>query len=244
MPALLALLFALFLTAAARADDGILVDTAQHSIAVTTDFAGADLFVFGAVAGDGDVVVAVRGPSQPETVWRREREAGVWVNRGRATVDGVPRLFWISATRPLEGLTDASERERLKLGLDHLQPRITTDDDSTPPSAFWQALVRERLRQGTYAADDGKVQLYAGQLYRARVHLPASLPMGSYSIEAYRIQQGRVTASATTALVVSKAGFNARLAHFAKQQSVAYAVAAILSAVIAGWLAAAAFRRV
>ena len=250
MPALLPILglflglSALFASSSSSyAADDIYLDASQHSIAITTDFSGSDLLVFGSTAGPGDIVIVVRGPTQKETIWRRERNGGIWVNRSRAVIEDAPGFYWIGATGRLADTADPTELERLRLGLNHLQPRINADDAEASKADYWQAFLRAHERQNTYGAADRSVQLINGHLFRTTVHLPTALVMGAYTVEAYHLQNGRVIASATTPLVVTKAGFSARLARFAHQQSAAYAVTAILSAIGAGWLAAAAFRR-
>lgn len=232
------------LASACRADDDIYLDASQHSIAVTTDFAGIDLLVFGSTLEPGDVIIAVRGPLRKETVWRREREGGVWINRAHAVIEDAPGFYWVGATGRLSEMADATELERLRLGLDHLRPRIATDDTAVTAPDYWQAFVRSRERQGTYGSADRAVQVVNRHLFRTTVHLPGALAMGAYTIEAYRLQDGRVTATAIAPLVVTQAGFSARLARFARQQSAAYALAAIIAAIVSGWGAAAAFRRV
>jgi uncharacterized protein (TIGR02186 family) len=230
-------------SSSANADDDIYLDTSQHSVAVTTDFAGTDLLVFGSTAAPCDVVVVVRGPAEAEKVWRREREGGIWINRASATIENAPSFYWIGSTRRLDDVIEPGELDRRGFGVVHLRPRILTTDTEAGSADYWQALVRSRERLGTYGADDRGVQVINGHLFRTTLHLPAALPMGAYTIEAYRIQDGRVTASAVAPLVVTKAGFSARLARFARQQSTAYAAAAIAAAIAAGWVAATAFRR-
>ena len=72
--------------AAANAPAGaqdLVVDLSDPVVAVTTGFAGARLVLFGATEGRGDLIVIVRGPSQNAVVRRKEKVAGVWVNRAQ-----------------------------------------------------------------------------------------------------------------------------------------------------------------
>ena len=48
----------------------LVADLSDHFIAITTGFVGADVLLFGAIEGDGDVVVVLRGPSGKEVVRR------------------------------------------------------------------------------------------------------------------------------------------------------------------------------
>jgi hypothetical protein len=78
-------------TAPARAQD-LVADLSSHLIAVTTGFSGTSLLLFGATQGEGDVVVVVRGPDKPETVRRKRRTLGIWVNRDTYAFAAVPSL--------------------------------------------------------------------------------------------------------------------------------------------------------
>ena len=55
----------------------LVADLSDHFIAITTGFVGADVLLFGAIEGDGDVVVVLRGPSGKEVVRRKGRVAGL-----------------------------------------------------------------------------------------------------------------------------------------------------------------------
>ena len=60
---LLAFALCLALPALVRAE-AVVADLSKRLVAITTGFAGTDVLLFGAVQGDGDIVVVVRGPTQ------------------------------------------------------------------------------------------------------------------------------------------------------------------------------------
>ena len=79
--AVVAIMLAVAGLGAARAAQAPLVaDLSEHLVAITTGFAGADVLLFGATDAEGDVVVVVRGPSQPVTLHRKGRVLGIWAN--------------------------------------------------------------------------------------------------------------------------------------------------------------------
>jgi uncharacterized protein (TIGR02186 family) len=84
----------LLLALPARADD-IVSGISQNVIEIKSNYTGSDIVVFGSVENahsvkGRDIVVVVRGPEQPMTVRRRDRVAGVWVNRDAAKFEGLP----------------------------------------------------------------------------------------------------------------------------------------------------------
>ena len=78
----------------------------QDTIQITSNYTGTDIVVFGAIeraqgtAGRG-IVVVVRGPDEPMTVRRRDRVAGVWVNRDAARFEGLPAYYYLASTEPV-----------------------------------------------------------------------------------------------------------------------------------------------
>ena len=68
-PLSLLVLLAMALAAPAAAK-GIVADIDDHLVEITTDFAGQDILVFGAIDGPGDVILVMRGPAGR---WRSTR---------------------------------------------------------------------------------------------------------------------------------------------------------------------------
>ena len=75
------------------------IGISTDEIAIASDFRGADLTVFGAIEGYDpalltqgkyDIVVALEGPKDNNTVRIKERVFGVWVNRRSMTFELVP----------------------------------------------------------------------------------------------------------------------------------------------------------
>src|SRR3546814_79845 len=62
----------------------LVADLSDHEVAITTGFTGAELLLFGAVEGEGQIVVVVTGPRQTTTVRRKARVAGIWMNVERS----------------------------------------------------------------------------------------------------------------------------------------------------------------
>lgn len=84
------------LSASSRANT-LVADLSQHLVGITTGFAGADVLLFGAVEGHGDVVVVTRGPERPAIMHRKSRILGVWANTASMTFDRVPSFYAIAS---------------------------------------------------------------------------------------------------------------------------------------------------
>lgn len=240
------LLFALLLTGlgAARAEDKLVIDISSPMVAITAGFAGEELLLFGAMKEPGDVVVVVRGPSGHETVRRKERVVGMWLNRSQMEFEYVPGFYAVGATRPLDEILAPEVRARHRIGLENLtmQPVVRNADWETIDE-FREALIRNKVRQGLYNPEVGKVALVENVLLRTDIYFPSNVPTGNYTILVHLVKDGRIVSSDDLRIKVGKVGFEAQVYGFAHEQAWIYGVVAILLAVAAGWLADAVFRK-
>jgi len=227
----------------AGAAEPLVADLSKHLVAITTGFAGTDVLLFGAVEGAGDVVVVVRGPNHAETVWRKDRQFGIWINSGRARVDNAPSFYQVAATRPLAEIAGPELLERQHIGLDHLGLAIKDGDGEAGPETYRQALLRLKMRAGLYGERAEDIGFLGHRLFRTEMHFPANVPVGTYLVEVYLLDKGEVVGAQTTPLVISKIGLGAEVYNFAHRWAIAYGIIAVLLAALAGWLAAVAFRK-
>ncbi|MCA1907052.1 MAG: TIGR02186 family protein [Magnetospirillum sp.] len=243
MLVVLFLAVAAVIPAAARAADPLVADLSKHLVAITTGFAGTDVLLFGAVDGEGEVVVVVRGPSKPEIVRRKDRQAGIWINSGSAQVEAAPSFYRVASTRPLAEIAPQAVLDRHQIGLDHLDLSIETHDSGADTATYRDALVRLKQKKGLYGEKVERIGFMSHRLFRTELHFPANVPVGTYLVEVYLMQDGDVVSAQTTPLVISKIGIGADVFDFAHQQAAAYGLIAIALAAAAGWLAAVAFKK-
>lgn len=229
--------------ARAQDNDPLVADLSDHLVAITTGFSGATVLLFGAVDGDGDVVVVVRGPSRPEVIRRKDRILGIWINRARAVVQDAPVYYRVVSTRPLDQIASPQVLDRHQIGEHHLTLRLRRDDPAASDADYLNGFLRLKEKTGLYGERPGAISVLSGRLFRTSVDFPANVPTGTYLAEVYLMRGGEVVWAQTTPLIISKTGIGAEVFDFANRQAPLYGVVAILLAASAGWLAAVAFRR-
>ncbi|HKY95670.1 MAG TPA: TIGR02186 family protein [Kiloniellales bacterium] len=237
------LLLLLLLALARPAAADIVADVDDHLVGITTGFSGTRILVFGSIDGEGEVVVVVRGPSGPAKLYRKSPVLGVWVNSAALTFVQAPSFYAVASTKPLEEIANASERKRLKLGIDHLELKAIGRVSENLLKEWREALVRAMVRDRLYRVEPGEVLLLNQRLFRVDFELPAKVSTGTYLVEAYLFEDGVAVAAQTLPLVVNKIGFEAAIYSFAQQQAPLYGIAAIVVALLAGWIAHLVFRR-
>lgn len=240
------LLIVVFAASARAQSLPIVVDLSEHLVAITTGFSGAQVLAFGAVDEPGDVVVVIRGPARPVTMYRKSHFLGlIWVNSTSMTFDQAPSFFAVASSRPLEEIADESTLNLYELRAEYLKGlRLPRAKGSENVRDAWKAaLIRNKQRLGLYPTEPGRIGFLGNRLFRTRIDFPANVPTGAYEAQIYLFKDGREIGAQTTPLFVSKVGVEAEIFDFAHQQSALYGLIAIIVALAAGWLAHMAFRK-
>ncbi|MSO92781.1 MAG: hypothetical protein EXQ86_05195 [Rhodospirillales bacterium] len=223
----------------------LVVDLSDPLVAITTGFVGTRLVLFGSAESRGDVVVVVRGPLQDAVVRRKERVAGIWVNRTEVAFRNIPSFYTVAANRPVAEFLPKDVADIHEIGLANLEvlPEDPDKYSAEQLHEFREALIRNKQREGLYKRDVGNVIFLSPRLFRTAIVFPANTPVGTYGIEVYLIRNADIAAHHTTLLNVRKFGIEASLYDFAHQHAALYGLLAILIAMMAGWLASVAFRQ-
>ena len=249
----LSLLIAFFLllfsatpaTSAEQKGSPLAMDLSAHDVAITTSFVGSNLLLFGTTGGKGEVIVVVRGPQHDEIVRRKDKVAGIWVNKDSVTFKDVPSLYTVASSKPIEKILKKSDRSTYKIGFAHL-PTETDGTETVGPDeipAFRDALIRRKQAKDLYSEDPKAVTFIKSGLFRLNISLPSNITAGDYEVDTFLIRNGKVASAQTTTLPVQKVGFEAGVYNFAHQYSFFYGVLAVIIAIVAGWMANAAFRK-
>jgi uncharacterized protein (TIGR02186 family) len=226
--------------------DPILVpEVSQHEVQVRQGFTGTELLLFGAIlepdgrrAGrDYDIVVVLKGPTQPIRLREKEKILGIWVNAESTGFRSAPSYFAVASSRPVEEIVDERTAAIYELGLDFLQLSPIGSINPEEQARFTAGLVDMRQRQGLYRQDPGGVTISEQVLYQARIALPSNVQTGRYTAETFAITRGLVISSASAEVEVRKVGFERLVADFSEENSFLYGLLAVVLSVGMGWIA-------
>lgn len=238
--ALVALLL-LALPGAARAQQ-LVADLTSHLVAITTGFTGTSVVLFGAIEGGGDIVVVVRGPERETVVRRKSRVAGIWLNTRSIAFANVPSFYAVLANKPVDDVVPANLRQVNEIGIDNLKLNPAEKAKPADITEFRAALIAEQQRGGHYDKKPGVVNFLGDKLFRASLDFPATVPVGTYSIQVFLVRKGDIVAAQTTPLIISQTGLEADINDFAQNRSLLYGLVAVAMAAVAGWGATFLFR--
>ena len=231
--------------------DAVLVpEISQHEVKVRQGFTGTELLLFGAVldpggrAGQGyDIVVVLKGPSEPIRLREKERFAGVWVNAESSDFRSVPSYFAVASSRPIDEIVDQKTAAIYEFGTRYIQLSPSGSFNPEAQMRFALGLVDLKRRQGLYKEDMAGVRITEDVLYQARISMPSNVTTGTYVAETFAISQGRVIASAQSEVEVRKVGLELFVEDSANNYGLLYGLVAVILSVSMGWGAGRLFAR-
>ena len=223
----------------------------QREIQIQYSFTGAELLLFGAILYPGgrlpteraDIAVVVKGPVEPIMVREKRKVAGIWVNVESERFRSAPSFYAVASSRPLAELVDERTSAIYELGLQNLQ--LSPGAGATPQvrQRFEAGFIDLMRRRQLYFEHPRGVEITGGVLYRARIDIPARVPVGDYTAETFLIQDGEVLAAAVRDIRIEKLGFERFVATAANRWSFLYGIVAVAVSLLLGWGASALFRR-
>ncbi len=240
--------------AAAVQTERIEIGLSTDSIAITSDFSGAELTIFGAVdnvdpmiqrQGRYDIFVILEGPTNDLVTRRKGRVLGIWMNVDSQAYLDVPESFLIASTRPSQDIASSETLERLSLGVKNirLRPYVQGTETVDDIATFTEELRRLKAQKNLYEEFPSGVHFISQSLFRATLQLPANVPLGRHTARAYLFRQGTLVAQTQSTLNIRKAGVEFQIYTAAQTQSLLYGMAAVALAFVIGWLGRVLFRK-
>jgi uncharacterized protein (TIGR02186 family) len=237
------------------AAERLVVSLSNQSVAVTSNFVGENLVLFGTIEPDAGIttlhppynlVATVTGPRQTLRTRRKQRMLGIWVNVDSREFVRVPSYLAVLSNRPVAEIANPDALRRLQVGLDNflLPQRVGPDiADTVRDDPFRVAFVRLENQQGLYSEIPTAVTFLTPTVFRTAIPMPAAVPVGNYAIDVKLFAGGQLVARTNTALEVVKTGFEQYVADAAHDYGLLYGFATTLMALLTGWFASVVFRR-
>ncbi len=240
-----------FSASAISAQETVIVGLSQSNVAITANFSGSDILVFGAVKRTGelpvdasplDVIIVVEGPLQQVTVRRKEKKLGIWVNTDSVDIDAAPSFFTVATTAPLDDILPEELQREYAIGLEYAV-RLPEQDLDPETESFNEAIARIRVANGLYSEREGAVNFSADTLFDTDIELPANLIEGDYTTKIFLIRDQQIIGQTSVQISVRKTGIERWIYNLAHEQALLYGLLSLLVALVAGYGASEIFRR-
>jgi uncharacterized protein (TIGR02186 family) len=247
-------IFIAALAATPTAAERLVTSVSTYRVLINSNFTGTELVLFGAIELNETsaprpngyaVAVTVRGPARTFVTRRKSRMLGLWVNTQSRQFLEVPSYLAVLTNRPLEEVGAPDQLRRLRIGLSNhvLTQRVGSDfGDVVPQDPFRSAFLRVKTSEGLFYEQTTGVTFLTPWLFRATVPIPGIAPIGGYEVETLLLADGELLARERTAIEVVKAGVESWLAQAARENRLAYGLAAVILALASGAIGSLLFR--
>jgi len=241
------------LPANAQGGEEIQMGISTDLIPVTSDFAGTNVVVFGAIENPNRVAqaldryslaVVIRGPGKDVVVRRKERVLGIWVNRQSRTYRDVPSMYLVAANRPIAELAPTQVLRQDGIGIANIPLSLFFAGPISlisPAPEFAAAIRALRTGSGLFAENAEAVDFVGSSLFRANIPIPSTIPIGTHEVTAYLFKNGEMLATKSGRFEVRKRGFEDLVYRYAHDFGLFYGLFAVFLAVATGWLASVVF---
>lgn len=241
---ILILIMTLILVPLALAAETVVADLSQNRISITANFDGSEILIFGAIKREDtipqdsllDVIVTVTGPKKMETILRKARRFGIWVNVESERLGHAPSFYSVASTRPVETIITQITDALWKITAD---AQILSERRGLPAR---EALLRIRTENALYRRADTGVKLSEQTLFNTSVELPSNLVEGEYTTRILLVRDGTVLDDFSTNIEVQKVGIERWLYNLAHNNALIYGLLSLVLAAVSGWGASELFR--
>lgn len=245
---LLALL--MFALPAQAAKEEVVLGLSHDRVAITADFDGSEILIFGAVkretpipdADQIQVVVTVSGPDSPVLVRRKEKKFGIWINADSVLVDSAPSFYAIATSAPLIQVLTDTEDLRYRISISRAIRSVGAAMHIKDAQNFADAVVRIRKAEHLYSVRENTVAVDQQTLFRTAIEMPSNLTEGTYTARIFLTRSGRVVSHYETSIDVRKVGLERFLFTMSRERPFLYGLMSLAIAIAAGWGASAAFQ--
>jgi len=244
------LILLLIMALPAQAAEEVVLGLSQDKVAITANYDGSEILIFGAIKRDGpvpdgpplEVIVAVSGPDEPVTVRRKERRYGIWMNVDSVLVDSAPSFYAVATSGPFDEVLKDVEDLRYKISIARAIRSVGAAMSIKNAQDFADAVVRIREDSNLYKTLENAVVVDQQTLFRTSIAMPSNLTEGVYSTRIFLTRGGEVISIYTTTIDVRKVGLELWLFNLSRENAFWYGIMSLAIAIAAGWGASAVFQ--
>lgn len=243
------MIIVLMLSKTLAANEKIVLGLSQDEVAITANFDGSQILLFGAIQreapqpdGKMGVIITIAGPSKPIAVRKKEKRFGIWVNNQTVEVDAAPSFYAVATNAPFNEILLDVEDLRNKISIERAIRSVGAPMHIEDSQSFTEAVIRIRKEQKLYQLLENEIAVDQSTLFRTAVDMPANLTEGDYFTQIFLTRDGKIVSQFETIIDVKKVGLERFLFNLSRQNPLIYGLLSLAIAIIAGWTASSFFR--
>ena len=199
--------------------ENIQIGLSTDRVAITADFSGADLTIFGSLdnadplvsrQGRYDVIVVLEGPARPVVVRRKDRVLGMWINMESRNLRQRAGLLFggddpHAAGHHRSRTTTSNCRSARPTSTCEPEDRATANPATI--EEFTAALRERKSGDRPLQRAVGGVEFLSQSLFRATLTLAPNVPVGTHKARAFLFRNGVFIKESSAQLAIVKSGF-------------------------------------
>ena len=240
------ILFSIILVNGGNSREFLLTDVVDKDIKIRTSFSGAQIFLYGTfdpeLFNKAEILVVIQGPRKDVILRKKYRKFGIWVTGDENIYfRNIPSYYATASSGPLDKEIFDNFFISKQIGWGNIKSSYYENTNELEHQAVGKSLIDE----GLLSENNTSVEIFNKSLFKAVFDVPAVTPTGIYTAQTYLIgKNGKLIAEWENKIKVSKEGLAEELYEFSRNKSLFYGIFAALGALIAGFLASEAFRRI
>lgn len=215
----------------------VVADLSNYRIAMDASFNGTRLFLFGSRNDNGDIVVVIRGEQKNYILRKKEKVAGIWVNRDRIKFYNIPNFYAVASSKPLPEINQEFSFAKLGIGEENLIDTSSTSKQPEQTLEFKDAFLSHQHNNHLYYTNTENISFMGETLFKTVVEFSDNIPPGIYTAEIYLVNDSGIIGMQSIPISVVKSGLDAFIYDYAHNSPALYGLSAIILALAAGWIA-------
>ncbi|SDO56231.1 TIGR02186 family protein [Desulforhopalus singaporensis] len=218
------------------------VHVSPEQVKISATYDGQDVFVTGEVQGDEEAVVQIVGHSTAAEFARKGKVGGVlWMTVEHIRIGNAPNVYLLYLPKTLDDWRLHSDPRWNSLNLDFstLLAKARIEPEPQNKEALFNDFIKLKTRDSLYQLVGDAVRYTSdsggNKEFKARIHIPAKIPVAAYEVRVLRIKKdGQVAAIEKGKLELEETGFPEFIRKMAFKNSLLYGVLSVGIAILAG----------
>ena len=221
-------------------------DLSDPEIEIQTNFEGKEVIIFGLSDPNYETIINIVGPKQNARIRMKERFFGFWFNTKKITYKDLPSLFFVASSKPIKEILNDDKIIKNFLYFEEMIVNKVTQRNFNFADKnkfnFWNNnLIKIKKEENFYK--EYKIKIVDDKLFQTRIFFPSNTIPGIYDVNIFQIKNKIIVSQNNKKIIIKKAGIGNKIYEFANDHPASYGIVSIMFAIIAGLVAATAFRR-
>jgi uncharacterized protein (TIGR02186 family) len=228
----------------------IVTTTTKREVDIGLMYNGDYIYFVGGVPDQkADVIVKLTSTENPPlSVNRKGRVALMWMNVKQFKVTGLPLLYKIHSTKPINQILSKELASELGIGYgvlkDQMKLKMVRGEEAEDDlDTVFDGILQLKREANLYNIDEKRIEITGGKLFKHYFRFPSAATEGTYKAESYIFMDGKLIGKGVDEVKIQKKGIEEAFTKLAFKHPVLYGVIALVVALGMGLLVGFIFKK-